>query len=775
MKAMYFSTICRLLLTSPIVMLVFASPAWSSEVDYDETWLTSAKTTLESASKTVQATVGQELDAGYLEDIKNKLLPIREQAQNCVTQTEAAAQRRREDIHALGAKLSQEAADISRARNSLEQEREALEKQLASCQFILIQAKDIKEKVAAIEQATLTKTLLIKGPATRVLFQDTLNHPKVWWRLSQHFVTAQSGLQSLADADVMTLLVSMVLGLLMGRRFYQLWLTSKKPPCVDKCTGFMLALKSCSARLLPGIGASAATAMFLSLDLPVMPMPFITQLAYGLLIYVLIVGLIRAMLHPDLPARHYLTMAETTARVLAKHLQRLLALGLLGWLFFGSEFSAALLETQYWLARSVYGTFLFLNLVWVLWSIGRVPALDGTAKIRLLLLAVLTITLGAEWLGYRNLSVFTLIGLLGSLLGIGVVWFINTLMNDLFDGMDYGYQPWQTRLRQQLGLKDVEHIPGLIWLRLIASAALWSALALWILRVWGVSHQGIDLIMTFLQEGFWMGSFRMIPLQIASGLLSFSLLFALTGWFKQQVVSGWLSNARIERGARDALIIVTGYLGLIVSLLVSLSIAGVEFANLAIIAGALSVGIGFGLQNIVNNFISGLILLIERPIRTGDWILVGAIEGFVHKISIRSTQLRTFDGSHIIVPNSELIAGQVTNWMLHDSSGRIKIPVGVAYGSDLEKVKTILLTVAHQHDMVITDGKRVAAPLVLMMGFGDSALNLELRCFIRSIDNRAQVFSDLCFAINAAFRTQNIDIPFPQRDVHLKENAVFDG
>ncbi|MDD5322214.1 MAG: mechanosensitive ion channel [Methylococcales bacterium] len=101
-------------------------------------------------------------------------------------------------------------------------------------------------------------------------------------------------------------------------------------------------------------------------------------------------------------------------------------------------------------------------------------------------------------------------------------------------------------------------------------------------------------------------------------------------------------------------------------------------------AGALSVGIGFGLQNIVNNFISGLILLIERPIRSGDWTFVGATEGLVHRISIRSTQLRTIDGSHIMVPNSELISSQVTNWMLHDSSGRIKIPVSVAYGSDLE-------------------------------------------------------------------------------------------
>jgi len=774
MKAIHFSTICRLLLASPIVMPAFANPAWSSEADYNETWLASAKATLETAAKAIQANE-LEADVARFEALKNQLQPLREQAQDCVTQAEAAVRQRRRDIDALGAKVSPEAADVSLATSKFEQEREALEKQLAACQVILIQAKELKEKAAAIEQATLTRKLLLKGPGFGALLQDNLKHPDAWWRLPQHFLLTQSGLQLLTVTQLISLSGLVVLGFLAGRRFHDLWLASKKPPCVDKCTGFLLALKSCAARLLPVIGATAAAAIFLSIALPFAPPPFITQLAYSVLSYALLLGMIRAMLHPDLPARHYLAMPETAARAFAKHLTRLSAWALLGLLFFGSGFSAVLPETQYGLARAIYGTLLFLNLVWVLWSLGRIPTLGGTLKIRLLLLAALAFSVGAEWLGYRNLADFTLTGLLGSALGLGAAWFINTLMTDLFDGMDVGYQPWQKRLRRQLGLRDAEPVPGLIWLRLSFSAALWSGMGLWLLWVWGVSHQGIDLIMTFLREGFWMGSFRVMPLRIASGLLAFSLLLAVSGWFKQRVVPGWLNNARLERGARDALIAVTGYLGLLVSLLVALSVAGVEFANLAIIAGALSVGIGFGLQNIVNNFISGLILLLERPIRTGDWILVGAVEGFVHRISIRSTQLRTFDGSHIIVPNAELIAGQVTNWMLHDTSGRIKIPIGVAYGSDLEKVKTILLAVAHQHGMVITDGKRVAAPLVLMTGFGDSALNLELRCFIRSIDNRAQVFSDLCFAIDAAFRAENIEIPFPQRDVHLKKNSAGPG
>ncbi|PKM37931.1 MAG: hypothetical protein CVV06_03300 [Gammaproteobacteria bacterium HGW-Gammaproteobacteria-10] len=755
-----------------VLLLLYSSSSWSVEV-YSAAWLESAKSVLESANKTLQSAADQEPDTGRLEDIKKKLLTIREQAQVCVMETEAAVQQRQQDIEYLGSKLSKEASDVSLARVNLVQEREALEKRLAACQFILIQAKDIREKASALVQATLTRKRLIKGPTVRELIQDKSNHPVSWWKLSQHFIVKQSGLQLLTSADLIALLCSVGLGFLVGRRLYQIWMSSIKTPCVDKCTGFLLALKSCSARLLPVIGASVAALVFLSIVLPLAPAPFITQLAYGLLGYMLMLSIVGAMLHPDPPASPYLAMDDTTALILAKHLKRLLGLGWLGLLVFGSGFSEALLETQYLLARALYGVFLFLSLAWVLWSIGHIPSLSGRYRLRLVLFTALIFSLCSEWLGYRNLSIFTMTGLLGSLSGFGIIWFINTLMTDLFDGIDSGYQPWQKRLRRYFGLKDQDHIPGLIWIRLIFSVMIWSGLGLWVLWVWGLSRQGLDLIMTYLQEGFMMGSFRVVPLQITTALLAFSLLLALSGWFKQNVVPTWLSNARIERGAQDALITVTGYLGLTLSFLVALSIAGVEFANITIIAGALSVGIGFGLQNIVNNFISGLILLIERPVRTGDWILVGTIEGFVHRISIRSTQLRTFDGSHVIVPNSELISSQVTNWMLHDSSGRIKIPVGIAYGSDLEKVRVILLAVAHRHNMVITESNRVAAPVVLMTGFGDSALNVELRCFIRSIDNRAQVFSDLCFAIDAALREEGIEIPFPQHDVHVKEDSSF--
>ncbi len=163
-----------------------------------------------------------------------------------------------------------------------------------------------------------------------------------------------------------------------------------------------------------------------------------------------------------------------------------------------------------------------------------------------------------------------------------------------------------------------------------------------------------------------------------------------------------------------------------------------------------------------------LILLFERPIRTGDWIVVGSTEGYVRKISIRSTQIETFDRADVIVPNSELISNQVTNWMLHDPWGRVIVPVGVAYGSDVEKVREVLLQAAREHPLVIADGTRVSAPRVLFRGFGDSALNFEVRFFIRNVDQRLATVSELNFAIEKGLREANIQIPFPQRDLHLR-------
>jgi small-conductance mechanosensitive channel len=194
----------------------------------------------------------------------------------------------------------------------------------------------------------------------------------------------------------------------------------------------------------------------------------------------------------------------------------------------------------------------------------------------------------------------------------------------------------------------------------------------------------------------------------------------------------------------------------------------VDLSGLTVVAGLLSVGIGFGLQNTASNFISGLILLFERPIKVGDWITVGEVSGDVREINLRSTTVITPDNISIIVPNSEFVSGRVVNWSHGERKIRVHIPVGVAYGSDVELVTRVLLEEAERHSGVM----RTPAPKVWFTGFGDSSLNFELLAWIPEPTARPQVISDLNYAIDSAFRRNNVEIPFPQRDVHVRSGEL---
>ena len=176
---------------------------------------------------------------------------------------------------------------------------------------------------------------------------------------------------------------------------------------------------------------------------------------------------------------------------------------------------------------------------------------------------------------------------------------------------------------------------------------------------------------------------------------------------------------------------------------------------------------GFGLKNIIDNVSSGVVLLFERSIRVGDWVVVGTTAGLVTKINIRSTVIQTWDEADVIVPNADLITAQVTNWTLTKSSGRIRIPLGLAYGTDTDWVRSLLLDIANAHPEIITDGS-TPKPIVLFFGFGESALRFELRCFVKDIMQQLTVVSELNLAIARKLREHGVEVPYPQRELHIK-------
>jgi len=438
----------------------------------------------------------------------------------------------------------------------------------------------------------------------------------------------------------------------------------------------------------------------------------------------------------------------------------------IGYLLFSTLFSQHLPEAAYLLARGVYAALLFLNMIWALWLYARMRTQDELRWLGFPMALVLVVSLGAEWIGYRNLALTLLRVIFGSLFAFGVTLLLTRLFHELFDGFEQGSGNFSKRLRHLIGVVPGKTVPGLLWLRITVNLLLWSAFGYALLRIWQVSAATIQQVENTLMRGFQIGEFQVVPVRILLAIALFAILVALARWIQTRLERHWLLYAPLDHGAREAVVTITGYVLITIAAIIGLGTAGFEFRNLAIIAGALSVGIGFGLQNIVNNFVSGLILLFERPLRTGDWVVVGSTEGYVKKISMRSTQIQTFDRADVIVPNSELISQQVTNWMLHDTRGRIRVPIGVAYGSDTQKVKQILEQVAAEHPSVVTDGT-TNPPKVLFLSFGDSALNFELRCFVRNVDDRLQVISDMNFAIDAAFRAEGVEIPFPQRVLHI--------
>ncbi|WP_031550447.1 DUF3772 domain-containing protein [Parvularcula oceani] len=265
--------------------------------------------------------------------------------------------------------------------------------------------------------------------------------------------------------------------------------------------------------------------------------------------------------------------------------------------------------------------------------------------------------------------------------------------------------------------------------------------------------------------GFEVGAVRISVAKILAGITVFFGLLWLTRTVQRATDTRVFPRSRLDAGVQNSLRTLIGYVGLIIAFAAGVGTLGFDLGNLAIIAGALSVGIGFGLQSIVNNFVSGLILLFERPIKVGDWIVTNSGEGIVKRISVRSTEIETFDRSSVIVPNSELISGAVTNWTHKDRMGRLVIAVGAAYSSDAAQVVRVLEDVALRSPDVLSD----PAPLVVFEDFGASSLDFTLRTYIRDVSDTLKVRTRLRIAIHARFAEEGIEIPFPQRDLHLRD------
>ncbi len=281
---------------------------------------------------------------------------------------------------------------------------------------------------------------------------------------------------------------------------------------------------------------------------------------------------------------------------------------------------------------------------------------------------------------------------------------------------------------------------------------------------WGASRTDLLIFLNQLQSGIALGPITISLTSISIIVLVFFAGVAVTRVIQSILSQSILPGTHLSPGTQTALITGTGYSGVVVSGLLAISLAGFNLTNVAIVAGALSVGIGFGLQAIVSNFVSGIILLLEQPVREGDWIQTGSVSGTVKKISFRSTHVLTFDRALIVVPNSDLISNHVTNWTLDNRIGRIVITVGVAYGSNVEQVLEILQDIVEGNALVTDD----PPPNVAFMRFGADALEFEIRAVLTDVSNMISARSAINVEIERRLNEARIAIPFPQRDLWIR-------
>lgn len=666
-------------------------------------------------------------------------------------------------------------AALTEEQKYLDAKKEELSSQLSECRLFGLRAEELNLGLMQKLRKIVTSRLLYAYPNIFETLKTTQkNLKKIGSSFDIDLFLEESGLAFFTNKNIPLLLLPLCIILVT---FYShIHLKKKIIPLINNTTQtdfshkFKDTLIAVLRRYFPIFSGAVVLAIFFSIFTHSLVTPsYLALTSYAFLAYIFYLAFIRFYFYPPRAGEGFSTLPKPVAKKMMWRLNQCGLLGLTAYVVTLVMTAQPMERPLIDLLRTLFITLLSIYFISIACSIKNFPARNLPHKMFLffsyffLVLFVLCV-LATEYLGYHLLAFYLLFGITMTVIVTFFTGLLSKVICSTLDTLQGKDLPWQQKLRTYFGLKRNERLIEIIWLRILLYIVLYLGFIVSILKIWGLAQANFQIVVNHLVSGFDIGKLHIIPARIIEGALFFIMLSLITRWFRTYIIKN--ADWQLEGGSRESLASIFGYVGFAIAFILGMLIAGVNFSGLALIAGALAVGIGFGLQNIVNNFVSGIILLIERPIKLGDRITIGNTEGHVRKISLRSTHITTLELADLIVPNAELISQQVVNYMLHDVRYRISVKVGIAYGSDTELAKNILLSIAKTHPNVINDRKEIE-PILYFRTFGESSLNFELFCVVQDVNMRAQVISDLHFSIEKAFKEKGIEIPFPQRDIHI--------
>jgi small-conductance mechanosensitive channel len=728
--------------------------------------------------------------------IESEIDALREQTSDVRAAAVAAAHLARSDLadtkRLLAPLQAKPGADQAPESDAVRDQREGLTKQatdsesrVKQCEVVIARADQLLERMTKLRSEVVLQTLLQRGDSPVSIAVWRKIGPEIvgsWQTLAAAFAAwareglngLQSGQQDLTPLALWAVLTVALwwIGRILRRRFGR----GDMAEPMQRDRTLAAAIDGVGLVLVP-ILAVWLIGRLLAATMPPPPLDILlSESIVRLITVLLVVGLTATALAPHRPAWRVLPFTDTSAQQLSRALRRLLIVGVLADFVYiglrqGHEHEAIISVGSLVIATLVAGLTLpaLANRAWEAQRpVGAdgPPMVGGTwwSVLRLLISVAVLAAIPIALLGYSTLAQHIHAGIAASCMWVALALLAHQLAGDLLEAIAAPDMPSGRWVRDRFGLPADFALRGQNVVLLLIDLILVVLLAVAIPAAWSVDvdsvWRGFDQLLT----GVHIGGVRISLINIGWAILAFGIVALLARLIRRIVRDRVMPTIDAPMPIRQSVDAALNYIGVIVAILVGITSLGIDFTNLAIVLGALSVGIGLGLQNIANNVISGVVLLLERPIKAGDWVSVTGHEGFVRRINIRATEIETFQRTSVIVPNSVFLQNPVINRTYADTSSRIEIALTVGFGTDVPRLEAILRESALDHPRVL----RVPSPIVRFARVGTTGLEFELMVFVAQLEDRLPVNNDLNRTILAKLIEARILDPAPVPQISVR-------